>query len=69
MAEAPIKGDTSPLREYVKTYPIILEIYDGDTLIKSEKLDYGNFEDKKYLGRLSYWAWEKNYTVETRADK
>jgi len=62
--------ESAPLRNYIKSYLIKINIYDGeDNLIKSENLDYGNFEHKKFLGRLSFWAWDLGYTVETMAYK
>ena len=62
--------ESAPLRNYIKSYKIKINIYDGDdNLIKTENLDYGNFEHKKFLGRLSFWAWELGYTVESCANK
>ncbi len=62
--------ESAPLKNYIKSYMIKVNIYDADdTLIKSENLDYGNFEHKKFLGRLSFWAWELGYAVETLAYK
>lgn len=58
-----------PLREINKTLPIMVMIYDlkTDNLVKEEKLDYGNFEDRKHLGRLTFWALSNHCTVETIA--
>jgi hypothetical protein len=57
--------ESAPLKTYIKTYKLSVRIYDGDKLIDEKTLDYGNFEDKRYLGKLSFWAWNKGYTVET----
>lgn len=57
--------ESAPLREYVKNYAIVVNIYSGDDLIRHENVDYGDFEQKKWLGRLSFWAWTCGYTVET----
>ena len=60
----------APLRNYVKNYNILVEIYDkDDNIIRTEQMDYGNYEDRIWLGRLSYWAWTNGHSVETRAEE
>lgn len=58
--------ESAPLKSYIKNYPITVNIYnENDELVKTEALDYGNYDHKKFLGKLSFWAWELGYTVET----
>lgn len=60
----------APIRDYVKDLKIIVTFYDEqDKIIREERLDYGNSEDRKWLGRLSFWGWTSGYTVETRKDE
>jgi len=60
----------APLRNYVKSFKIIVEIFDkDDNIIRTERIDYGEPEDRAWLGKLSYWSWSNGYTVETRQDK
>lgn len=66
MANAPNNPENGRLSYFVKDYPIIVEIYNGDSLVRTENMNYSNYEDKKWLGRLSFWAWTEGYTVETR---
>lgn len=54
-----------PLREYVKSFPIVVAIYDGEKLVHEEKIDYGNYEHRKWLGRATFWACNQGYVVET----
>ncbi len=62
--------ESAPLRDFVKQYDIVVNFYNQDEeLVRTEKLDYGDYEQKKWLGKLSYWAWELGYTVETIAAK
>lgn len=59
-----------PIRNYVKTFKIIVTIFDDDdNVIRTERMDYGIAEDRAWLGRLSYWAWSNGHTVESREDK
>lgn len=54
-----------PLREYVNSLPMTITVYDGDDVIKQEHVDYGNYEHRKFLGRITFWALSNDYTVET----
>lgn len=58
-----------PLKEYIKTFPLIVSIYNEDTLLHEEKIDYGIPDDRKLLGRLTFWACNEGYTVETMKDE
>ena len=56
----------APLRNYVKEFKIIVDIIDkDDNVIRTEQMDYGKPEDRIWLGRLSFWAWDNGYLVET----
>lgn len=57
-----------PLRKYIVSYKIIASIYDGERLVRELELDYGNKDDKQHLGRLSIWAWDNGFTLETIRD-
>lgn len=60
----------APLRNFVKSFKIGIVIFDrSDNVVREEKADYGNPEDRAWLGKLSYWAWSNNYIVETFKDK
>lgn len=57
--------ESIPLREFVKNFPMLISIYDGEKLLREETIDYGNPEHRKWLGRVTYWAVSNNYLVET----
>lgn len=57
--------ESVPLRDYVKSFPLVICVYDGDKLIREEKIDYGNNEHRKWLGRVTFWACINHYSVET----
>lgn len=59
-----------PLQEVNKDLPILVIIYDlrnNDNVVEEKRLNYGNFEDRKYLGRLSFWALSNHCSIETIA--
>lgn len=60
----------APIRDYVKSLTIVVTIYDkADKPIRVERMDYGKADDRKWLGKLSYWAWTNGHTVETRVEQ
>lgn len=59
--------ESVPLRDYVKSFPLIVAVIDqDDNVIREETIDYGNFEHRKWLGRITYWACSNNFIVETK---
>lgn len=56
-----------PLKSYVKEFYIILLVKDikSNRYIKEEKVNYSDPEIRKWLGRMSYWAWCHGYAIET----
>jgi hypothetical protein len=55
------------LKDYVEKQPIVAIIHnlDTDSIEREFQLDLGNKEDKKFLGRISFWAVTNNKSVET----
>lgn len=47
--------------------PIMVLVHDLklDVIEKEVKLDYGSYEDRKTLGRLTFWAITNGRSVET----
>ncbi len=59
----------APLRKYVDTFKIIVDIKDSSgQIIRTETMDYGKSEDRLWLGKISFWAWSNGYKVVTRSD-
>lgn len=60
-----------PLKGYIKELLIIVLIKDikSNRYIDEKKVNYSDPEIRKYLGRVSYWAWSNGYLVETMSLK
>lgn len=60
-----------PLREVNKECPIIAIILDLETneVVQTLELDYAKVEDRKHLGRISFWAIQNSHSVETMSRK
>jgi hypothetical protein len=49
-------------------YNVKITIYDqndNELTDYGKVIDYGEYEDRKFLGRITHWAMENNYIVET----
>lgn len=58
---------SAPIPNYVSSKKIAVLIHDieSDTIENEFELDYGSYEDRKFLGRLTYYAVTTGRSVET----
>lgn len=59
-----------PLRSVNNSCPALVIVYDlrnGDAPIVEHKIDYSNPEDRKWLGRITFFAMTNHCSVETMA--
>jgi hypothetical protein len=59
-----------PLRNVNNSCPILVIVYDlknDDKPIIEKRMEYSDPEDRKWLGRISFWAYSNNCSVETIA--
>lgn len=57
-----------PLSSFNKSFIVVVFIYNlknNDEVIDMRQIDYGSLEDRRWLGKASFWAWSKGYSVET----
>lgn len=67
MTEPNLNGPESvPLREYIKSFPLIVTIFDNDKVVREEKVDYSDKTHRQWIGKVTVWAITNGYTVETR---
>lgn len=54
------------LNEYIKSFPLIVTVFDKkDCVIVERHIDYSNREHRLFMGRLTIWAVNNGYIVET----
>lgn len=44
---------------------VVFDPSKDDKEMAVQVIDYGSADDRKFLGRLTHWAMENNYVVET----
>ena len=62
-------AENVPLKNINKDMPILVLVYDlrTDKLVEEKRINYGDAEERRYLGRISYWAFTNHCSVETYA--
>lgn len=63
-------AENIPLREINKDKQALVIIYDlrnGDNVVEEKWINYGDAEDRKWLGRITFWALTNHCSVETMA--
>lgn len=60
-----------PLRGYIKDFQIIILIKDikSDRVIREERINYSDADERKWLGKVSFWACNNGYAVITMSVK
>lgn len=63
-------AENVPLKNVIKNLPILVIVYDlrnQDAPLVEKQINYGDMEDRKWLGRISAWAYDNHCSVETMA--
>lgn len=63
-------AENIPLKNINKHMPILVIVYnlrDNDAIVEEKWINYGDAEDRRWLGRISFWAYENHCSVETIA--
>jgi hypothetical protein len=63
-------AENVPLREINKNMPALVIVYDlrhDDKPLEEKRINYGDVEDRKWLGRITFWALTNHCSVETIA--
>lgn len=57
-----------PLKEFNTHFPahvFVLDIKNDNEIVRHGEFDYANFEHRKWLGKLTFWALDNGYSIET----
>lgn len=59
--------ETSPIKHNLPILVIIYSLRENDKVVVEKRLNYSNYEDRKVLGQLSFWAYQNHCSIETLA--
>lgn len=67
----PTGPELIPLKAIVYDCELVILIKDikSKRTIREERINYGNVEERKWLGKVTYWAVTNGYSVETFNEK
>ena len=67
MVEYKEGAETAPIKHSLPILVIIYSLREDDKVVVEKRLNYSNYEDRKKLGELSFWAYSNHCSIETLA--
>ena len=67
MVEYKDGAEAVPVKHKLPILVIIYSLREDDKVVVEKRLNYSNYEDRKILGQLSFWAYSNHCSVETMA--
>lgn len=67
MVEYKPGAENSPVQHNLPILAIVYSLRENDKVVVEKRFNYSNFEDRKALGKLSYWAYSNHCSIETIA--
>lgn len=63
-------AENVPLRKVNTSMPALVVVYDlnnNDEVVVENRIDFANYEDRKWMGRMTFWALTNHCSIETMA--
>jgi hypothetical protein len=63
-------SENIPLRQINTSMPALIVVYDllnADNVVLEKRIDFANYEDRKWMGRITFWALTNHHSIETIA--
>jgi hypothetical protein len=67
MVEYKEGAENVPIRHNLPILAIVYSLRENDKVVIEKRFNYSNFEDRKALGALSFWAYSNHCSIETIA--
>lgn len=67
MVEYKEGAESTPVKHELPILVIIYSLRENDKVVVEKRLNYSDYEDRKKLGQLSYWAYTNHCSIETIA--
>lgn len=67
MVEYKEGAEKAPVQHILPILAIVYSLRENDKVVVEKRFNYSNFEDRKALGALSYWAYTNHCSIETIA--
>jgi hypothetical protein len=67
MVEYKDGAETVPVKHKLPILAIVYSLREDDKVVVEKRFNYSNYEDRKALGALSFWAYSNHCSIETLA--
>jgi hypothetical protein len=59
--------ESLPIRNKLPIIVIVYSLLENDKVVIERTINYSDYEDRKWLGKISFWAYSNHCSVETMA--
>lgn len=59
--------ETAPVRHKLMILAVVYSLLEDDKVVVEKRFNYSDFNDRKALGALSFWAFSNHCSIETMA--
>jgi hypothetical protein len=59
--------EKAPIKHNLPILAIVYSLREDDKVVVEKRFNYSNYEDRKALGALSFWAYTNHCSIETLA--
>lgn len=67
MVEYKDGAERAPIQHQLPILAIVYSLREDDKVVVEKRFNYSNYEDRKQLGALSFWAFSNHCSIETIA--
>lgn len=67
MVEYKPGAERVPVKQSLPILVIVYSLREDDKVVVEKRLNYSDYEDRKTLGQLSFWAYSNHCSIETIA--
>ena len=67
MVEYQEGSENSPIQRSLPILAIVYSLRENDKIVVEKRFNYSDFNDRKALGKLSFWAYSNHCSIETIA--
>lgn len=67
MVEYKEGAESAPIKHKLPVLVIVYSLQEDDKVVIQRMINYSDFDDRKWLGKISYWAYSNHCSVETMA--
>lgn len=67
MVEYKEGAENAPIQHNLPILAIVYSLKEKDKVVIEKRFNYSNYDDRKALGKLSFWAYSHHCSIETLA--